>query len=152
MFKFINFEFNFNFKFLNKLFKIFKKKITKENANILFIDDEKFPVVENLEKAGWSVKRIKDLENPQDEEVKRAHVIFVDYKGVGKILSNTEEGIGVVKLLKNTYHNSKRVILYSVCNQFSLGPHLNIADGQMPKNSDTYEFIKMIESELKKIR
>lgn len=145
------FNFNFDFKDLS-LFNFFRKKINKENARILFIDDEIFPIVENLEKAGWSVKRVKDIKNPQDDEVKRAHIIFVDYKGVGKTLAGTDEGIGIVKLLKDTYKKSKRIILYSGYGRFSLGPHLDVADGQISKESNTYEFIKMIESELKEIK
>ena len=149
MFSLFNFEINLkgiSFPFF------FRKKITKDNANILFIDDEVFPVVENLQKANWNVKRIKDLKNPQDEEVKKANIIFVDYKGVGKTLSEAEEGIGIIRLLKDTYKNSKRVILYSGYGRFSLSPSLDIADGKISKESSTYEFISMIESELKKIK
>lgn len=149
MFNLFNFE--LNFKGFSLPF-LFKKKINKQQASILFIDDEYFPVVDNLEKAGWSVKRIKDIKNPQDEDVKRANIIFVDYKGVGRTLSEGDEGIGVIKLLKDSYKNSKRVILYSGYGRFSLGAHLGIADNQMSKESNTYEFIKMIESELKKIK
>lgn len=147
----INFEFSIFSKDFN-LSSLFKKKITKENASILFIDDELFPVIENLEKAKWSVKRIKDLKNPQDEDIKRAHIIFVDYKGVGKILSEGDEGLGVIRLLKETYKNKKRVILYSGYGKFSLGSHLKIADNQISKDSNTYEFISMIEEELKKLK
>lgn len=149
MFNLFKFDFALNgFSFSN----IFKKKVTKENANILFIDDEVFPVVENLQKAGWSVKRVKDIKNPQDEDVKRADIIFVDYKGVGKTLAGDEEGIGIIKLLKETYKTTKRVVLYSGYSRFSLGEHLNIADSQISKESNTYEFINMIEAELKKLK
>lgn len=127
------------------------KKVTKENAFILFVDDEEFPIVKSLENAGWTVKLVSDLSNLQDENVVRANIIFVDYKGVGKNLSQTDEGLGIIKAIKDTYGKRKRVILYSGHTSFSLGHRLEWADGLMPKNSQTYEFITRIESELKKI-
>lgn len=128
-----------------------KKKITKEAAQVLFIDDEKFPIVENLRSAGWSVKRLSDITDLDHIEIKRAHIIFVDYKGVGKKMSPTEEGIGLIKALINKYKKSKRIILYSGHGGFTLGEHLKAAHNQMTKNSDLYEFITMIESELLKL-
>jgi len=129
-----------------------KKTIKKEEAFILFIDDEIFPVIESLKSAGWNVGRLSDLTNFQDEFVKRAHVIFVDYKGVGTKLASNDEGLGVIKGLKEHYGNKKRVILYSAHTGFSLGKHLDWADGQFAKNSQVYEFISKIEEELEKIK
>ena len=139
-------ELNLNFPFFRK------KRLNKTNTNILFIDDEDFPIISNLRRAGWSVECLRDLRNPQDESIVRAHIIFVDFKGVGKYISETDEGIGVIRLIKSTYGRSKRVILYSGYGRFNLGMDMQIADNQMSKNSDTYQFISMIESELKKIK
>jgi hypothetical protein len=129
-----------------------KKKLDKSNTNILFVDDENFPVVEKLQKAGWSVKKVKDIMNIQDDDVQRAHIIFVDYKGVGKYLSENDQGIGIIKAIKTSYGNSKRVILYSGHNRFNLGLDLRVADNILSKNSDVYEFITIIEAEIKKIK
>jgi len=129
-----------------------KKRLDKSNTNILFVDDENFPVVEKLQKAGWSVKKVKDIMNIQDDDVQRAHIIFVDYKGVGKHLSENDQGIGIIKAIKISYGSSKRVILYSGHNRFNLGLDLRIADNILSKNSDVYEFITIIEAEIKKIK
>ncbi len=129
-----------------------KKRLDKVSANILFIDDSDCPVVENLTKAGWSVKKIDDIVNVQDEEIKRADIVFVDYKGVGIDLSEEEQGISVIKAIKKAYGDSKRVILYSAYGHFKLSMNMRVADNQMSKNSDTFEFISMIESELEKIK
>lgn len=128
-----------------------KKKITKTEVNILFVDDQEFPVVDNLTTSGWNAKRVEDITNIESDDIKRAHIIFVDYKGVGKILAESEEGIGLIRALMEKYKNSKRIILYSGHGNFSLGKHLQVAHNQMAKNSDSYEFITMIESELKRL-
>ena len=95
---------------------------------------------------------MSDLKNIQDENVQRSQIIFVDYKGVGNTLSEKREGgLGIVKAIKQAYGNKKRVILYSEYSRFSLSAEMRIADNQLAKNSNTYEFISMIESELKKI-
>ena len=130
----------------------FKKKYNKHNTHILFIDDEEFPILENLRDAGWSVVRLEDLKNIDDDNVIRSQIIFVDYKNVGKHLSKREEGIGLIKALKVKYKKKKRVILYSGHNRFNLGHDIKAADNFLSKNSESYEFIQMIESELKEIR
>jgi hypothetical protein len=129
-----------------------KKKLDKISANILFIDDSECPVVENLQKAGWAVRKINDIINIQDENIKRADIIFVDYKGVGDKLSEKEQGISVIRAIKNAYRDKKRVILYSAYGRFKLSVDMRVADNQMSKNSETSEFISMIESELSKIK
>lgn len=142
---------SFNF-FTNKNKKK-NEKLDKNNINILFIDDEEFPVVKNLSKqANWNAKRISDLTDPQDKEVIRSQIIFVDYEGVGNILSPKEKGLGIVKALKETYGDSKRVVLYSGHNTFPVDAKLELADNRLAKNSDLYEFIRVIEAEVKKIK
>lgn len=134
------------------VFLKFKKNYNKHNVHILFIDDEEFPIIENLKEAGWSVEKIDDLKNIEDDCVMRSQIIFVDYKRVGRFLSRKEEGIGIIKALKGKYKKSKRIILYSGHNRFTLGHDIKAADNYLPKNADSYEFIQMIESEMKKIR
>lgn len=136
---------------LIKKLPIFHKKISKTEANILFVDDEEFPIITNLRQSGWNVNLISDIIDLDNEIVKRAHVIFVDYKGVGKLLSPKEEGIGLIKALMKKYSRNKRIILYSGHGNFTLGEHLKVAHNQMAKNSDAYEFITMIESEIKQL-
>jgi len=140
-------------KTLDKLPSFFKrKKCDKNDIHILFVDDEDFAIIDNLKEARWSVEKINDLHNIEDDCVKRAKIIFVDYKGVGKTFSEKEQGIGIIKSLKNTYGSSKRIILYSGHNRFSLQDDIKAADNYLAKNSDTYEFIKMIQDEVKKIK
>ena len=146
-----NFE-NLSFSFRDLFSR--KRRFDKSNVRILFIDDEvdDFPVIQNLKDAGWSVEGVKDVQNVEDDIVKRSQIIFVDYKGVGQTLSEREQGIGLIKLLKETYRGSKRVGLYSGHNRFSLGHNIDVADFRLPKNADTREFIETIQREIKKLK
>jgi hypothetical protein len=128
-----------------------KKKRDKSNSFILFVDDDKFPVVDNLGKAGWFVERVKDVTNIDDEKVKRADIIFIDNKGVGKNIAEKKCGLGLAALIKKSYGKSKRVILYSGYH-ISLGPDLEIIDGYLDKDIDTFQFELKIRDELKLLR
>jgi len=132
----------------------FKKSYSKDTTNILFIDDSDMPVVDNLKKAGYRVKKIRDVKDIDNAEVKNAQIIFVDYKGVGKNISENYEGLGLIERFTETYPKNKRVILYSASNfpnKIVLNNIFNKAHNRIPKNAETCEFIKMIESEIKKL-
>ena len=131
-------------------------RFNKSNVRILFVDDERMPIVNNLKQAGFSVEEIKDIKNIDIDEVCRSRIIFVDYKGVGKNISPQYEGIGLIKALKDKYGKSKRIVLYSAHNQFPkkivLNPMFDLADDKILKNADFTEFLEVINSQMKKIR
>jgi len=148
-----NFKGENNLSFLNPK-NWFRKKYTKDNANILFIDDLEMPVVDNLKKAGYKIKKIRDVKDVDDADIQNSQIIFVDYKGVGKNISQTYEGLGLIERLIERYPHKKRVILYSAhnfSNDVALNEIFNKAHGRISKNADTSEFMKLIDREIKKI-
>ncbi|EKE05882.1 MAG: hypothetical protein ACD_19C00168G0004 [uncultured bacterium] len=149
--------FDFDWEDVSSLFdRLFhgKDRFTKENVQILFVDDEvnDFDVINNLKEAGWSVIGVEDIKNVDEDIVKRSQIIFVDFKGVGRSLSQKEQGIGLIKLIKNTYGKKKRLILYSGHASFSLDDNFKAADDWLSKNSDTREFIDKIKENMRELR
>ena len=137
--------------------KIFNKKpLTieeiKKRAQILFIDDQSYDaLLENIRNAGWNVKQVKEVNSLDSEEIKNADIIFVDYKDVGTILTPTEEGIGLIKVLKRKYPE-KHIIFYSGHAGFIPGHEVfDFADGWIQKNADLYVYIERIEAAAKSI-
>lgn len=130
---------------------LFRKKRDKSNTFILFIDDDEFPIVDYLHKGGWAVERVEDISSIDEDVVKRAQIIFIDNKGVGKILAKSGEGIGLAKLIKKTYGEGKRVILYSG-HLMSVVEDLKVVDNYLEKDADTYQFELKIKEELGKLR
>lgn len=117
----------------------------KNRSHILFIDDQKFDVVDRIREDGWAVDTMKDIKSLSDNKIVRAQVIFVDYKGVGLFISPKEGGLGLIKALKSAY-TKKRVILYSGYTEFSLDElQHEIADDMLPKNSEPFVYIEKIE-------
>lgn len=134
----------------------FRKKYTKDTVNILFVDDSDMPVVDSLKKALYKVKKIKDIKNIDDAEVKNAQIIFVDFDGVGKYISPQHQGAGMVKELKTKYGSSKYVVLYTAQNtlpaDITMSALFNMADARMRKDSDVTDYTDQIREALKKLK
>ncbi len=116
----------------------------KEKAKTLFIDDKRLQVVKNLKQNGFDVRKVYDVKSVDDEDVKWANIIFIDNKGVGKVLVKEKEGLGLAHFLKETYKNKKRYIIYSG-EQDLRGLTGNIIS--IRKNASMEEFISIICSE-----
>lgn len=152
----IKIEPKFETGFWDKLKNLFKKNYTKDSVNILFIDDLDMPVVGSLKKAGYKVKKVKDVKNIDDAEVKNAQIIFVDFDGVGKFVSPQHQGAGLVKELKTKYGFSKYIVLYTAQQTMpadtTMNSLFNIADARMIKDSDVTDFTNQIREGLKKLK
>ncbi|MFH1608441.1 MAG: hypothetical protein ABH951_00275 [Patescibacteria group bacterium] len=141
--------------FLNPI-NWFRKKYTKDSVNILFIDDLDMPVVESLKKAHFKVKKVRDVKDVDDAEVKNAQIIFVDFDGVGKFVSPQHQGAGLVKELKIKYKSSKYVVFYTaqpnIPTDTIMSSMFNMADARMRKDSDVTDFTEQIREALKKLK
>jgi ActR/RegA family two-component response regulator len=124
----------------------------KEKTHVLFVDDEDFGTrLQSIRDAGWSVNQITDVTDFNCPAVERANIIFMDYIGVGRALTPTDEGIGLLKEIKRRYPE-KFLVFYSGYAGFIPGHEFhNIADAWIAKNSDPYVFIDQIEDAAKKI-
>lgn len=122
----------------------------KNKKHILFIDDEKFSVINILKSAGWkNVVYKNDIINLDDSSLQIADVIFVDINGVGKKLSD-KQGLGLAVQLKGRYPE-KKIVIYSaevIGNRFDEG--FRKVDWCMPKNAEPIQFINIIEQLLSK--
>ena len=117
----------------------------KSKVRILFIDDERFNMINILKKAGWkNIEYKKDLSDLDDNAVLSANVIFVDINGVGCSLFRNQ-GLGLAAAIKNK-HKDKRVIIYSAePNGDRFDNALRQVDACLPKNAEPIEFMNLIE-------
>ena len=137
----INIENNSN---ASKQTNVFQGKLNK-SMQILFVDDQKFDIVEVLKKAGWSnTKRVKDVTNLDATDVKNSDVIFVDVNGVGCQLFPKDQGLGLAEAIKTKYPQKYIVIYSAVSHHFHKA--LNVVDLVLEKNADPYEFINILEN------
>ena len=115
-------------------------------TRILFIDDEKFNVVNILKRSGWvNTSSIKDIDDLDSIAIKQANIIFIDINGVGTKLQFKNQGIGLAGAIKDKYPE-KRIVIYSAettGNRFD--KILQRVDYSLPKNAEPYEFIQLVE-------
>lgn len=121
----------------------------KSHTNILFIDDEKFEIINNIKAAGWkhtswlNGKKLKDLST---ERIRKADIIFIDVIGVAPVLFD-DEGLGLIVYLKDNY-KEKRVIIYSVESRHDIHHRaFQVADDKMKKNTRAGIFLEKIEKQ-----
>ena len=142
----------------NRLNKRFNKKKeisledVKKSTKILFIDDEDFSSkLSIIRNAGWNVNQINEVNDFDSEIIKNADIIFMDYIGVGKILTPKEEGIGLLKCIKKRYPE-KFIVFFSGYAGYIPGHEVHlIADAWIDKHADNFVYIDQIEEAAIKI-
>lgn len=140
------------FSFLNgKKQKLPKRNLAeiKNGCRILFIDDQKFKLVDRLkDKDGWkNTTWIKDVDSLYQTEVQDAHIIFVDIQGVGKKMAFNDAGLGLIVAIKEMYP-SKKVVMYSSESQGKIDAFhkaTSLIDARVRKTADPYEFESTVE-------
>jgi|SRR5471032_2283097 len=120
---------------------------SKKFAKILFVDDDiKFKVISILKTAGWkNTKIMKDIPDLDCFDVIDSNILFIDVQGVGKALAFSDEGLGLALALKTRYPKKKVIIYSAQTTGERFHQALRIVDYSLPKNSEPYEFIRLIE-------
>jgi len=133
-----------------------KQKLPKRNiaeikngCRILFIDDQRFKMVDRLkEKDGWkNTIWIKDVESLYQTEVLDAHIIFIDIQGVGKKMGFSDAGLGLIVAIKEMYPG-KKVVMYSSESKGQIDAFhkaTSLIDARIRKTADPYEFESNLE-------
>lgn len=126
--------------------------LDKDNIFILFIDDEKFGVVNILRNGGWkNTKLIKDIKDLDDADLRSAHIVFVDINGVGIALQFKNQGIGLASAIKSKYPHKKVVIYSGESNGDRFDRDLRKVDDVIKKNAEPIEFMNIIEGFINEI-
>lgn len=118
----------------------------RARCRVLFIDDETdFDIIKVLRNQSWHIEQLTDLETLDDSKLQQAHVVFVDIHGVGKALQFADEGLGVVRAIRDRFPE-KMLVIYSIVSEGNrFHPSLSIADERLPKDSEPYRFLQIIE-------
>lgn len=124
----------------------------KDNIFILFIDDEKFGVVNILKNGGWkNTKLIKDIKDLDDADLRKADIVFVDINGVGIALQFKNQGIGLASAIKSKYPHKKVVIYSGEPNGDRFDRDLRKVDDVIKKNAEPIEFMNIIDGFIREL-
>ena len=129
----------------NKIF--IEKNISeiKDLTRILFIDDEEMDLIDSLNSDGWRTKHIKDLDSFNNTDLIDSQIICVDIIGVGKKLKFKDEGLGLVKAIKQEYPYKKTILYSSLTTHNIFDNAIDMVDKKVYKDGQVYPFIAAIE-------
>ena len=132
------------FELFNRHKRKFQKKALqdiKRIARVLIIDDRPSDLLKPLEKEGWRVTQIRDVDRIDATPLHDAHILCVDILGVGKKMSFPNEGLGLVSAIRNEYPG-KRILLYSSVSTHNLFDEaVDLADRRLLREGQPYPFI-----------
>ena len=115
----------------------------KKTIDILIIDDEEFPLLDDLRKHEFNIVYKEDISDLKDVEA--YSIILCDIHGVGKFLGSRNEGAYLVHQIKNKYP-SKILISYTA-DSTSIGNQkfLIDADKVIPKGTSIEDWASILE-------
>lgn len=121
----------------------------KRNVDILIIDDEDFPLLDELKRHEFNIEYKNDITSLKD--VEPYAIILCDVHGVGKFLGSAQEGAYLVSSIKEKYP-SKTVISYTA-DTTSPGAqkYLHHADYIFPKGTSIEDWASLLTRVIKDI-
>jgi len=126
----------------------FKKKqlpVLKDIARVLIIDDKQSDLIKPLEREGWKVSQVRDIDCITNTSLRDSHILCIDILGVGKKMSFPNEGLGLVGAIREEYPG-KRILLYSsVPSHDIFDKAIDLVDKRLLKNGQPYPFVSAIQ-------
>jgi len=114
-------------------------------ARILVIDDQDFPYKTLFKKDGFNVDKWNDVTRLQDLEQGKYDLILLDLQGIGGRLSTNDQGLGVLRHLKES-NPDQVIVAYSNADWgVRYQPFFDLADAVLPKSADYLDFKRVVE-------
>lgn len=98
----------------------------KLKSRIALIDDDEVSHVRRLQNEGYNITDYHDIDEIDSFVKKKYHVVILDIQGIGKTISTTSEGWGILKYLKNE-HPHIVVIMFTGAD-WSITKYKDLAD------------------------
>lgn len=118
-------------------------------VRMLVIDDQEFPYLKLFRRDGYNIDKWRDVTRLVDIEQGKFDLILLDLQGVGRGISGADQGLGVLKHIKNV-RPMQLVVAYSNA-EFPLKykPFFDLADGVLQKSDDYGDFKRKVDDLLK---
>jgi hypothetical protein len=124
-------------------------QIKRPDVQIVVIDDETFPPLEELRRHQFNITFYKDIERIC--VLSDFDIIITDIKGVGKHLGSSLEGAHLIEEINKMYPH-KYLISYSASTfDISLNKYFGLCDDQKRKDTDINEWTKTLDNAINSI-
>lgn len=121
----------------------------KKRARLLVIDDESFIYLDLFKKHGYSIDQWVDVDDLSRIEHGGFDLILLDVQGVGKRLSPTEQGLGLLRHIRAV--NPAQIVIAFSGSDYSLKyqDFFKLADATLPKSADYVDFQRQVDDLLR---
>ncbi len=117
----------------------------KKHTKVLIIDDEEpKDLREFLKREGWKTNYLEDLDAFTNRKLVESQIICIDIMGVGKKL-HVENGMELVKCIKDRYPEKKVILYSSVSKQDIFSDAIDFVDRRLRKESSLVPFVTAIQ-------
>ncbi|WP_143446652.1 DNA-binding transcriptional response regulator [Kibdelosporangium aridum] len=118
-------------------------------VRILVIDDQDFPYIKLFKRDGYTIEKWRDVTSIKALEQGQYDLILLDLQGVGARVSIEDQGLGVLKHIKQV-RPSQLVIAYSNAEfPVKYQSFFELADGVLPKSADYFDFKRKVDDLLR---
>lgn len=115
----------------------------KKKIDILVIDDDDFPLLEDLRKHEFNITYKNEIYDLKDVEAYQ--IILCDINGVGKFLGSDSDGAYLAYQIKNKYPD-KVLISYTANNtSFKNQKYLDSVDRKIPKGTSIEDWASLLD-------
>jgi DNA-binding response OmpR family regulator len=123
----------------------------KLKTRIALVDDDEISHVKRLQKDGYNIVDFSDITEIDDFIRRKYHVVILDIQGIGKSLSETTEGWGILKYLKNECPHLVVLMFTGADWSVTKYKHLvDLADDFMGKDIEFLDFKSKLDAAIRK--
>ena len=123
----------------------------KLKARIALVDDDEISHVKRLQKDGYNIVDFPDITEIDDFIRRKYHVVILDIQGIGKNLSETTEGWGILKYLKTECPHLVVIMFSGADWSVTKYKHLvDLADDFIGKDVEFLDFKSKVDAAIRK--
>ena len=123
----------------------------KLKARIALVDDDEISHVKRLQKDGYNIVDFPDITEIDDFIRRKYHVVILDIQGIGKNLSETTEGWGILKYLKTECPHLVVIMFTGADWSVTKYKHLvDLADDFIGKDVEFLDFKSKVDAAIRK--
>jgi len=140
------------------MFSLFKKAKTwpetpfeeiKKRARLLVIDDDIFPYGELFKRDGYAIEQWRDVDDLNKLETGAFDLILLDVQGVGKAISASEQGLGVLHHIRKVAPAQVVIAFSSADFSLKYQDFFRLADATLSKSADYVDFKRKVDELLR---
>jgi hypothetical protein len=124
-------------------------QVDRSAGNIILIDDNVYPIIDELRRHDYIINRLPDVERIDD--LKNYHIVISDIKGVGKFFGSKFEGAHLIEEIHKKFPMKYLIAYSSSTFNPTFNQYFSLCDVIKRKNIDIQEWVVTLDNAIKNI-